>query len=154
MKLFFFFLNQSQRKPRGSGRRLVTETKRPLSLMQTSFQQSYHLSYFVLIQSSTCPCMCTRVLAVQAVTFNVSGSVPLQDPLLITTLSWMIYSSLWISCVWFCLSRGTWMYKYNRSVSIGVSFHLCFRNLRLVWGWTFRTCAAVLSSSFLNVLLT
>lgn len=47
----------------------------------------------------------------------------------------MIYSSLWISCVWFCLSRGTWMYKYNRGVYSGVSFHLGFRNLRLAWGW-------------------
>lgn len=35
---------------------------------------------------------CVRARVVQAVTVNISASVPLLDPLLITTLSSMIYS--------------------------------------------------------------
>lgn len=106
------------------------------------FQQSYHLCHSVIDSACECVCACACVRArgllrvcVCVYRLNISGSVPLLDPLLITTLSWMIYSSLWISCVWFCLSRGTWTYKYNRAVYTGVSFHLCFRNLRLAWGW-------------------
>lgn len=98
------------------------------------FQQSYHLCHSVIDSACVYVRACASVCVLMRVCVCVrrpiiSGSAPLLDPLVITTLSWMIYSSLWISCV-SAEEHG----RIIEPCILECPF-ICFRNLRLAWGW-------------------